>query len=103
MSRRKKRQTRSELLEIQVARRLERGFRFHHVALNGNIMPVLARNSVDALSLFNLWIGKPKNHDFGYANGSCAVVCVSDCIPPQFCMFVGRHNRMACVRQVVLV
>lgn len=103
MSRRTKRQTRTELLEAKVARRLEKGYRFHHVALNGSVMPVLARNSVDALSLFNLWVGKPKNYDLGYSSGNCAIVCVSDAIPSQFCMFVGRRNQMACVRQVVLV
>ncbi len=102
MSRRKKRQTRSELIEIRVLRRLEKGYRFHHVSLNGDIMPVLARNSVDALSLFSIWVGKPKNYDFGYSSGSCAVVLVSDAIPPQFCMFVGRRNQVARVRQVVL-
>ncbi len=103
MSRRKKHQNHTELLETQVARRIEKGYRFHHIALNGRIIPILARNTVDALSLFNLWLGKPKNFDMGYSDGTCAVVCISDAIPNEFCMFAGRRNRMACVRQVVLV
>ncbi len=103
MSRRSKYIPRTDLLQTQIDRRLEKGYRFHHVLLNGTVMPILARNTVDALSLFNLWQGKPKNYDFGYTSGNCGIVLVTDTIPPQFCMFFGRRKRGVCIRHIVMV
>lgn len=86
----------------QIDNRIERGDRFFHIVCRGTITPILARNSTDALSLFNLWCGVRKDFDLGYSDGTCGVVQITTIIPKQFCMFVGRRNRGVCVKHVII-
>jgi len=84
--------SKSQAVSKSVAYRLQKGHRFHYVSWNGTVMPVLAKNSVDACSLFNIWCGVSRDFDMGYSDGQCGIIKISAEIPDQYCMWGGRRN-----------
>ena len=82
--------------------RLERGDRFHYVSWNGTVMPILAKNSVDACSLFNIWCGAERGFDPGFSDGQCGIVKITAEIPKQYCVFAGRSGGKPVVKHVAM-
>ena len=92
--------SRGPSIDERIAYKLKQGCRFHHISWCGSVMPVLAKSSAEACSIFNIWCGFRKDFDLGYSTGSCGVIEISDIIPNQFCMFAGRRGRKICIKHI---